>query len=58
MRNDQKFLDEMIATIMEAILKQWNTDNPEGAAKQAFGAAKTLAFQKVAEKQREMAEAA
>jgi hypothetical protein len=58
MKNDQQFLDQMTATIMEAILKQWNTDNPAGAAKQAFGAATTLAHQQVTEKQREMAEAA
>ena len=48
-RNDQHYMDTLDAAIMEAILKQWNTDNPEGAAKQAFGAAKAVAAQKMQE---------
>jgi hypothetical protein len=58
MRADKAFMDQMASTITESILQQWNTDNPEGAARQAFRSAKSAAFQQVVEKQREMAEAA
>ena len=51
-------MDELEGTILESILKQWNTDNPDGAAKQAFNAASSAAWQKMSAKQHEMAEAA
>lgn len=58
LRADSKFTDDLTMKIADAILHQWNTDNPDGAAKQAFGAARAVALQSVAEKQREMAERA
>jgi hypothetical protein len=58
LRADNTFMDDLTMKIADAILHQWNTGNPEGAAKQAFGAARAVAIQKVADKQREMAERA
>lgn len=55
---DPAFIDDLTMKIADAILHQWNTNNPDGAAKQAFGAARAVALQTVADKQREMAERA
>ena len=53
---DSTFIDDLTVKIAASILHEWNTDNPDGAAKQAYSAARAVALQTVAEKQREMAE--